>query len=51
MLPGQTHVSDVDVNILVIKVDETFPGLYISQRWAKINLVYVQRPICIMQPV
>jgi len=51
MLPGQTHISDVDGNILVIKVDETFPGLYIHQRWAKINLTYAQRPICIMQPV
>jgi len=55
MLPGQTyistHVSDGNGNMLVIKVDETFPGLYINQRWAKINLVYAQRPICIMQPV
>ena len=51
MLPGQTHISDVDGNILVIKVDETFPGFYNFQRWAKINLTYAQRPICIMQPV
>ena len=51
MLPGQTHMSDVDGNILVIKVDETFPGFYNFQRWAKINLTYAQRPICIMQPV
>jgi len=47
MLPGQTHISDVDGNILVIKVDETFPALYIYQRWAKINLTYAHMPICI----
>ena len=50
MLPGQTHVSHVDGSILVIKVDETFPGFYNFQRWAKINLT-AQRSICIMQPV
>jgi len=48
MLPGQTHISDVNGNVLVIKLDETFRGLYAYQKWAKINLVYVQRPICIM---
>jgi len=52
MLPGQTHISDVNGNMLVIKLDETFAGFYAHERWAKINLVYAQRPICIIpEPV